>query len=339
MKKKVFHFSGKPVNYYFDASFDALKNIVPIASSVIITDENVFNAHKKKFKGWSTIVLKPGEQYKVQQTVDVVIDQLIELGADRQSTLIGVGGGVITDITGYVASIYMRGIAVGFVPTSLLAMVDASIGGKNGIDVGVYKNMVGIIRQPNFLLFDTSFLKSLPLSEWQNGFAEIIKHGAIKDAALIKQLHSHTLAAYKKDLSLTAKLVERNVMIKTKVVLADEFEKADRKLLNFGHTLGHALENTYELSHGQAISIGMTYAAIIAEQLIQFKGRDTLVALLEKYGLPTYASFNIAKAVSILQKDKKKTKDAVHYILLEKIGKGVIQTIPFVTLEKIFKGI
>jgi 3-dehydroquinate synthase len=339
MKTKTFHFSGKPVNYYFDASFDALKNIAPIASSVIITDENIFEAHKKKFKGWTTIVLKSGEQYKVQQTVDVVIDQLIELGADRQTTLIGVGGGVITDITGYVASIYMRGIAVGFVPTSLLAMVDASIGGKNGIDVGLYKNMVGIIRQPNFLLYDTSFLKSLPLTEWQNGFAEIIKHGAIKDAALIKQLQSHTLAKYKKDLSLTAKLVERNVMIKTKVVITDEFERADRKLLNFGHTLGHALENTYELSHGQAISIGMTYAAVIAEQLIHFKGRDTLVALLEKYGLPTYATFNIDKAVSILQKDKKKTKDAVHYILLEKLGKGVIHTIPFVILEKIFKGI
>ena len=337
MKKKVFHFSGKPVNYYFDASFDALKNIVPMASSVIITDENVFETHKKKFKGWATIVLKPGEQYKVQQTVDVVIDSLIELGADRQTTLIGVGGGVITDITGYVASIYMRGIAVGFVPTSLLAMVDASIGGKNGIDVGVYKNMVGIIRQPNFLLFDTSFLKSLPLSEWQNGFAEIIKHGAIKDAALIKQLQSHTLAAYKKDLSLTAKLVERNVMIKTNVVLADEFEKADRKLLNFGHTLGHALENTYELSHGQAISIGMTYAAVISEQLLNFKNRHALVSLLEKYGLPTYASFNTTKAISILQKDKKKTKDAVHYILLEKLGKAVIHTIPFATLEKIFK--
>jgi 3-dehydroquinate synthase len=337
MKKRTFHFSGKPVNYYFDASFDVLNKLVPIESAVLITDENVFEAHKKKFKGWSTIVLKPGEQYKVQQTVDVIIDQLIELGADRQTTLIGVGGGVITDITGYVASIYMRGIAVGFVPTSLLAMVDASIGGKNGIDVGVYKNMVGIIRQPNFLLYDTSFLKSLPLSEWQNGFAEIIKHGAIKNAALIKQLESHTLASYKKDFSLTAKLVERNVMIKTKVVLADEFEKADRKLLNFGHTLGHALENTYELSHGQAISIGMTYAAVISEQIVGFKNRHTLVALLEKYGLPTYASFNTTKALSFLQKDKKKTKDAVHYILLEKTGKAVIHTISFATLEKIFK--
>ena len=339
MKKKIFHFSGKPVHYYFDASFDALKNLVPVTSAVIITDENVFEAHKKKFKGWNTIVLKPGEQYKVQQTVDVIIDQLIEMGADRQTTLIGVGGGVITDITGYVASIYMRGIAVGFVPTSLLAMVDASIGGKNGIDVGVYKNMVGIIRQPDFLLFDISFLKSLPLTEWQNGFAEIIKHAAIKDAALIKQLHLNTLATYKKDLSLTAKLVERNVLIKTKVVIADEFEKGDRKLLNFGHTLGHALENTYELSHGQAISIGMTYAAIISEKQLKFKSRDTLIQLLEKYGLPTFASFDVSKAVTILKQDKKKSNDSVHYILLEKLGKGVIQTIPFIILEKIFKGI
>jgi 3-dehydroquinate synthase len=122
------------------------------------------------------------------------------------------------------------------------------------------------------------------------------------------------------------------------VVLADEFEKADRKLLNFGHTLGHALENTYELSHGQAISIGMTYAAVISEQLLNFKNRHSLVALLEKYGLPTYASFNVSKALSILQKDKKKIKDAVHYILLEKLGKGVIHTTSFATLEKMFKG-
>lgn len=337
MKKRTFHFSGKPVHYYFDASFDVLKKMVPMESGVIITDENVFEAHKKKFTGWSTIVLKPGEQYKVQQTVDVIIDRLIELGADRQTTLIGVGGGVITDITGYVGGIYMRGIAVGFVPTSLLAMVDASIGGKNGVDVGVYKNMVGIIRQPNFLLYDTSFLKSLPLTEWQNGFAEIIKHGAIKDAALFKQLQSNTIVAYKKDLSLTAKLVERNVMIKTKVVITDEFENADRKLLNFGHTLGHALENSYDLSHGHAISIGMTYAAVISEQILDFKNKGTLVALLDKYGLPTYASFNIDKAMSILKKDKKKTSDAIHYILLEKLGKAVIHTIPFATIEKIFK--
>jgi len=130
MKHKKYQFSTTTVSYYFDTDFSYLEKLAPKETAVIITDENVFAKHKKKFKGWNTIVLKPGEQYKVQQTVDVVIDQLLALGADRKTTLIGVGGGVITDITGYVAGIYMRGIKFGFVPTSLLAMVDASIGGK-----------------------------------------------------------------------------------------------------------------------------------------------------------------------------------------------------------------
>ncbi len=121
-------------------------------SAVIITDENVFAKHKKKFKGWKTIVIPAGEQYKVQSTVDNIIQQLIDLGADRKTTLIGVGGGVITDITGYVAGVFMRGITFGFVPTSILAMVDAAIGGKNGIDVGLYKNMVGLNKTTTFIL-------------------------------------------------------------------------------------------------------------------------------------------------------------------------------------------
>jgi len=252
--------------------------------------------------------------------VDVVIDQLIELGADRKTTLVGVGGGVITDITGYVAGIYMRGIACGFVPTSLLAMVDASIGGKNGIDVGVYKNMVGLIRQPSFLLFDHSFLKSLPKVEWQNGL-----------------LQSHRLTDFQRDTQLLAKLIERNVLIKTKVVVNDEFEKGERKLLNYGHTLGHAIENIYELSHGQAISIGMTYAALMSKQLKGFKQADELIAVLDKYGLPTFAEFDTKEAFRILQKDKKKDNQQISYILLEKIGKGVVQPLLFVQLKEIFK--
>ncbi len=337
MKKKVFTFSNSTVNYYFNADFSYLEKITSKEHAVIVTDEHVFAAHRKKFKGWSTVILKPGEQYKVQQTVDVVIDQLIELGADRKTTLIGVGGGVVTDITGYVAGIYMRGIACGFVPTSVLAMVDASIGGKNGIDVGVYKNMVGLIRQPQFLLFDHAMLKSLPKTEWQNGFAEVIKHAAIRDAAMFKLLQQHKLSDFQKDPKLLASLIEKNVLIKTKVVVADEFEKGDRKLLNYGHTLGHAIENMYELSHGQAISIGMTYAAVISKQLKGFKQLDELVNVLEKYGLPTFASFDKKKAFKVLQKDKKKDNLSINYILLEQIGKGIVQPLLFTQLEEIFK--
>ena len=337
MKKRSFQFATKTVQYYFDASFDLLDKIAGKEKAVLVTDEHVFKAHKKKFKGWNTIVLKPGEAYKVQQTVDVLIDQLIEMGADRKTILVGVGGGVVTDITGYVAGIYMRGIEFGFVPTSLLAMVDASIGGKNGIDVGVYKNMVGLIRQPSFLLYDYSMLTSLPLAEWRNGFAEIIKHACIKDAAMFKQLQQHTLKQYQKDKKLLSQLVERNAMIKTKVVLGDEFESGERKLLNFGHTLGHAIENMYELSHGQAISIGMTYAALISEQLKGFKDAGAVMKLLSSYGLPTLAAFDKKQAFKVLQKDKKKDHVSIQYILLEKTGKGVVQPLLFVQLEEIFK--
>jgi 3-dehydroquinate synthase len=337
MKKRSFTFSSTTVDYFFDADFSYIEKLTTKETTVIITDENVFAAHKKKFKGWNTIVLKPGEEYKVQQTVDVVIDQLLALGADRKTTLIGVGGGVITDITGYVAGIYMRGIRFGFVPTSLLAMVDASIGGKNGIDVGVYKNMVGLIRQPSFLLFDVSFLKSLPKTEWQNGFAEIIKHACIKDAAMFRLLQQHKLSDFQKDAKLLAALIEKNVLIKTKVVLGDEFEQGERKLLNFGHTLGHAIENMYELSHGQAISIGMTYAAVMSQHLKHFKGTEEVVNLLNKYGLPTFAEFDTKKAFKVLMMDKKKDNVSINYILLEKIGKGTIQPLLLVQLQEILK--
>jgi 3-dehydroquinate synthase len=337
MKKKSFTFSSTSVDYFFDADFSYIEKLAPKENAVIITDENVFAKHKKKFKSWNTIVLKPGEAYKIQQTVDVVVEQLISMGADRKTTLIGVGGGVITDLTGYIAAIYMRGIRFGFVPTSLLAMVDASIGGKNGIDVGVYKNMVGSIRQPAFLLFDTSFLRSLPKSEWQNGFAEIIKHACIKDAAMFKLLQKHSLTDFQKNNTLVSALIQQNVLIKTKVVLNDEFEQGERKLLNYGHTLGHAIENMYELSHGQAISIGMTYAAVISQQLKHFTGAEEVVNLLSRYGLPTFAKFNTKKAFKVLLMDKKKDNVSINYILLEKIGKGVIQPLLFVQLQEIFK--
>lgn len=336
MSRKDIRFSQAATSFYFESEFSRLNKLVDPQQTILLTDENIFRKHKARFRDWNTIVLKPGEQFKIQSTVDGIIEQMIRMGADRQTFLVGVGGGVITDITGYVAGIFMRGIRFGFVPTSLLAMVDAAIGGKNGIDVGVYKNMVGLIRQPAFLLYDTSFLESLPLAEWKNGFAEIIKHAAIRDAAMFRQLQQHQLNDYRKDLSALGKLIRRNAMIKINVVQADEFEKGDRRLLNFGHTLGHAIENSYELSHGQAISIGMTYAALISQQLCGFSQTAALVQVLKNYGLPTYAVFDRKVALDNLSKDKKKQNDGVAYILLEKIGKAVVYPLKFTELKEIF---
>ena len=337
MKHLKIKFSSGVTDLYLAFGISHLKKITDPQTTVLITDENIFNAHTKRFKGWNTIVLKPGEEFKVQATVDAVIEKLIEMEADRKTTLVGIGGGVITDITGYVASVYMRGIRFGFVPTSILALVDASVGGKNGIDVGPYKNMVGVIRQPAFILHDMVFLNSLPQTEWENGFAEIIKHACIKDAAMFAELEHNTLKTYQVKQKNICDLIQRNALIKTNIVQKDEFEKGERRLLNFGHTLGHALETQYELLHGQAISIGMTYACHISEQLTRFKQTERVVSVLEKYNLPTYASFNKQKVFNVLKMDKKRERKEINYVLLEKIGKGVVKKISLKQLEKIIQ--
>jgi 3-dehydroquinate synthase len=335
MHKKTYRFSTSATDFYFAGSIGQLPKLTDRQTTVLITDENVYNAHTPKFKGWNTIILKPGEEFKVQETVDAVIEQLIGVEADRKTTLVGIGGGVVTDITGYVASIYMRGLRFGFVPTSLLALVDASIGGKNGIDVGVYKNMVGIIRQPSFLLHDMLFLDTLPQQEWENGFAEIIKHACIKDAVMFRYLEANSFSSFQGKRKAIAELVKRNAALKAKTVQADEFEKGERRLLNFGHTLGHALENQYELLHGQAVAIGMTYASHISERLTGFTKTEKVTALLERYGLPTYASFDKQKVFEVLKMDKKREKKDMNYVLLEKIGKATVRSIPLAELEHI----
>lgn len=309
--------------------------IVDKKNTIFLTDENLIKAHDHKFKGLKTIVIPPGEENKVQSTVDAIIQSLIELKADRKTTLVGVGGGVITDLTGYVASVYMRGIKFGFVPTTILGLVDASIGGKNGIDVGVYKNMLGVIRQPAFILHDLSLLKTLSEKEWQNGFAEVIKHACIKDAVMFKELEQHNLAGYIKNKKLLADLIKRNALIKIKVVQKDEFEKGDRRLLNLGHTIGHAVETQYNLMHGEAVSIGTVCAAKISEQLTGFKGTSRVTALIEKYQLPTHLDFNAKKIFDVLVMDKKRVNKEMNFVLLERIGKAVVYPIPLNRLEKV----
>ncbi|MEJ7828095.1 MAG: 3-dehydroquinate synthase [Segetibacter sp.] len=335
MTKKTIAFSSASVTNYFDADFSYLGKIVSKDEGIIITDENILKAYSKKFQGWKVVAIKAGEQHKNQQTVDSIIDQLIELGADRQTFLVGVGGGVLTDMTGYVAAIYMRGIRCGYVPTSILAMVDAAIGGKNGIDVGLYKNMVGIIRQPAFILYDYSFLKLLPQAEWVNGFAEIIKHACIRDVAMFKLLEENKLTDFQKDKELLSKLIQRNALLKSKVVAKDEYEHGERKFLNFGHTIAHAIENLYQIPHGHAVSIGMGVACKISEQLNSFSDTTRVTGLLKKYGLPPQFEYDKEQTLKLLRADKKKEKDAISYILLQKIGKPYIASLPFQQIESL----
>jgi len=334
MIKKTIHFNSGSTDFYFAGGISLLKTIVDRDHSILITDENVFAAHSKRFKGWKLIVLPPGEEHKTQATVDTVIRLLVEMEADRKTTLIGIGGGVVTDIVGYVASVYMRGLSFGFIPTTVLGLVDASIGGKNGIDVGVYKNMVGVIRQPRFILHDMAFLQSLPDKEWQNGFAEIVKHACIRDSVMFNELEAGSFKQVKARKKTICDLVQRNALLKAKVVQRDETEQGERRLLNFGHTLGHALENQYALMHGEAVAIGMTFACKLSEMLTGFKQTGRVQATLAKYGLPTGMDFNRQEAIDVLRMDKKRERSQLHFVVLNKIGKGMVKPIPLDRLKQ-----
>ena len=333
MKKITYKFSTTSTDFYFDSNFNQVEPLVRAKNTVFITDENVFSLHQKKFKNLNLIVINAGEAFKIQATVDSIIEQLIQFKANRTTILIGIGGGVVTDISGFVASVFMRGIDFAFIPTTILGLVDASIGGKNGIDVGVFKNVVGTINQPKFILHDLSFLKTLPDAEWQNGFAEIIKHACIGNKKMFNELTENSIEKIKKNKDKLNIIIENNAKQKLKIVANDEFEKGDRKLLNFGHTLGHAIENTYKLSHGQAISIGMIFACKLSENILGFKQTNEVISLLNQYGLPTKFKLNSKKVFDVLVMDKKREEDFVHFILLEKIGKAVIKKVKLHTLK------
>ncbi len=335
MEQQSFIFSQREVTYFFGRSFSHLIEGYDNSKIVIVTDENVLKLYQPLFQGLKTISIAAGEEHKTQHTVDGIILSLLNFQADKNTVLIAVGGGVVTDMGGYAASIFKRGIRLVLVPTTILAMVDASVGGKNGVDVGNYKNMVGTIYQPENLLFDFSFLKTLPESEWINGFAEVIKHACIKDEGLFKHLETTALSDFMGNDDLITDLVVTNVGIKTAIVQKDEFETGDRKLLNFGHTLGHAVENLYKLPHGHAVSIGMVAACSISENLNLFHPEEMarVINLLTKYKLPVKLDFDSEKVWEILLMDKKRSNDEMNFVLLDKIGAGVIKSIPLQQLK------
>ncbi len=341
MRNSAYTFSQKKVNCLFDASFADLADLCSKEKTIIITDENVYGYHKQKMEGFRIIKITPGEKTKNQKAIDNIIDKLLELEVDKQTYIIGVGGGVVTDMAGYVASIFKRGVKLGLVPTTILSMVDAAIGGKNGVDVGVYKNMVGTLYQPDFILYDYTFLQTLPVKEWINGFAEIIKHACIKDALLFSMLERYSLHDIQRDSTLIASLVEQNVAIKMDIVTTDEYEKADRKLLNFGHTFGHAIENLHLLPHGHAVSIGMVAACNLSEKInnLHFEDAQRVVKLLAKYHLPVDIETDYRKVFDVLKLDKKRENEHMHFVLLNRIGDAEAKPITMTFLQENIKSI
>ncbi|MBA3037475.1 MAG: 3-dehydroquinate synthase, partial [Desulfobacterium sp.] len=277
-----------------------------------------------------------GETVKTLDTAAYIYQNLLDMNAQRSTVLVGIGGGIVCDITGFVASTYLRGISFGFVSSTLLSQVDASVGGKNGVNFKGYKNMVGVFNQPAFVICDMNLLKTLPEKDLLCGFAEIVKHAAIEDAALFEYLENN----YKKALSLDYNVIERlvydSVVIKSSVVNRDEKEKGERRKLNFGHTLGHAIEKTTGIPHGEAVSLGMVFAASLSVKrgLLSSGEEKQISALLKNLKLPTTVDIDRKKVIEALNKDKKREGDGIHFVLLDGIGKAVIEEISISELHR-----
>jgi 3-dehydroquinate synthase len=315
----------------------SLEKYLPRGKLVIITDTNVQKLYGKEFPPCNLISIGTGEAVKNLDTVQAIYTQLIEFEADRSTYVLGIGGGIVCDVSGFAASTYLRGLKYGFVPTTLLSQVDASVGGKNGVNFAGYKNMVGVFNQPEFVICDLRLLRTLPERELACGFAEIIKHAAIADAQLFSYLEEIYPKAFALDEEVIEKLVYESVVIKSTIVNRDEREKGERRKLNFGHTIGHAIEKITTLSHGEAVGVGMGVAAALSVRmgLLTEQEARRLEALLGRFRLPTHIDFDREKAVDALRRDKKRAGDEIHFVLLEGIGRAVVQVVPIQELESV----
>jgi 3-dehydroquinate synthase len=278
-----------------------------------------------------SLVLPDGEANKNQRLWWWIIDELVAIGADRDSCIIALGGGVIGDLGGFAAASYMRGIDFIQVPTTLLAQVDAAVGGKTGINHEQGKNLVGAFHQPRAVLMDTDTLDTLPEREFLAGLAEVVKYGAIRDRPFLEWLERHATRVVKRDREILAELVERSVSNKAEVVTGDEFEAGARALLNFGHSFGHALETLtgyQRYLHGEAVAIGMVVAARLSEArgLCVPGSADRLAALLEMFGLPVTVLEDVTAAAVVdqLRHDKKMRSGRTRLVLLEEFGSATI---------------
>jgi 3-dehydroquinate synthase len=309
---------------------------IPVEKTVIITDKNVWDQHGKDFPPCRIIRIESGEKAKTLDTVREIYERLLEFEVDRSSFIAGIGGGVVCDIAGFAASTFLRGIRFGFVSSTLLSQVDASVGGKNGVNLDDYKNIVGLFNQPGFVICDLSLLSTLPERELLNGFAEIIKHAVICDTKLFAFLEDNHKKALSLDRNVIGKLVYDSVKIKSGIVSRDEKEKGERRKLNFGHTFGHAFEKSMGILHGEAISAGMINAARLSvkKDLLKEEEFERLKRLIELFGLPVELSCDRVKVIDAIKKDKKRDSLSLHFVLLSGIGSAIVKEILISELEK-----
>lgn len=305
---------------------------------VIVTDEQVEDLLGRdlleilRVEGLRADLLSfpAGEGSKNMETVVSLARRMVDLGVDRKSAIIALGGGVPGDVAAFLASIYMRGIPFIQVPTTLLAQVDSSVGGKTGVDLPEGKNLLGTFAQPRAVHADVGVLATLPLREIRNGLAEVVKYGVIRDPGLFSLLEARTKEVLGLDPGLSVEIVARSCAIKASVVAEDEREGNLRRILNFGHTIGHAIEAAagYAITHGEAVSMGMVAASQIAvsKGLFSSEGFDRIRRLLDGLGLPVTIGrqFETERLLGFLRHDKKAQAGKVFFVLPVRIGESII---------------
>ncbi len=323
---------------------ESIKNIRRFASpenTVIVTDENLNRHYSSMFSDYPVIVIGTGEGIKTLATVETIIRKLIELRAHRKTFLLAIGGGIVCDIAGFAASIYMRGIPFGFISTSLLSQVDASVGGKNGVNIDGLKNMAGVINQPEFVICDNEMLSTLPDEEYTNGMAELVKTACLENEGLFKFISDNREKLLNRDSDIVSEAVYKSVKFKAKIVEEDEREENIRRILNLGHTLGHAVEKVKGTKHGFAVSAGIGFALELSKEygLIDSNLENEVKDLLKYFGLPCSLGeatqpADLPELIVAVESDKKKGGDTINFILLEGIGRSVIKSIKSEELMK-----
>ena len=331
MKKIPLHHRDGICDIHCGEPFAALVPRIDPRRTLIVTDTVVQQLYAPLFGCLPEVTVGQGEAIKTLETVEILYRAFLDRGVDRSWRVVAVGGGIVCDIAAYAAATWMRGVRCLLVPTTLLAMVDAAIGGKNGVNYHRFKNLVGTIRQPDEVLIDPAFLKTLPRREMLCGLAEMFKHGLIADAGYLQELERTIAAGGALDAHIA-----RSVEIKVSVVAQDETETGLRRILNFGHTVGHALEKLDPtLAHGEAVAVGMTVAADLSQRrgYIAKADADRVRDILSAAGLPVMTAHRAGDIAAMMRADKKKSGDTLAFILLKKLGEAVIVDIPFTELE------
>jgi 3-dehydroquinate synthase len=308
----------------------------------IVSNPIVWGLHGEAFEGLTTeepILLPDGERYKHLTTVGKIYDALIRVNADRASTIIAIGGGVIGDTAGFAAATYLRGVPVVQVPTTLLAQVDSAIGGKVGVNHAAGKNLIGAYHQPAAVVIDPAFLSTLPRREFRAGLYEVVKYGVIASRPLFDRIDAHLKEVFARDTSLLVLTIADCCRIKGQVVEQDERESGPRRALNFGHTIGHALEAATKYRrflHGEAVGYGMLAAAnlAVARRAMAEADRDALASVIAKMGpLPSVSDLSASQVVDGVARDKKVIAGTLNFVLPTEIG--ATKTVTDVTVDEL----